>query len=253
MVIAEKINKLGIKTLDIWFCHDFSEIEKLKADIIRIAGVGDKFLGFDLQKKNGVQDTLITDLSKDENNIFSSFSSTVRNEIRKADKIGIKYMVFQNEINSEIKKQFIECYSSMYSSKGIKVFSPLWSLDLYEKNNALTITVAYYEEKPVVYHVYVNDGKNSRLLYSCSDFRKDTGNKTVIGNANRGLHFFDIKHFKKSGYAILDWGGVFSLKEPNNIDKFKLSFGGSPLTYYNLEKYSLKGKLFETIVGLIKK
>lgn len=253
MVVAEKTNKFGIKTLDVWFCNDYSEIEKLKADEIRVAGARDKFKGFNLQIKNGVQNTLITDLSKNEDVIFSYFSRTVRNQIGKTDKIGIIYKVFHDVIDLEIKKQFIDCYISMYSSKGIKASNPLWSLDLYEKNNALTITAAYYEDKPIVYHVYINDDKNSRLLYTCSDFRNSIGNKNIIGYANRGLHFFDIKYFKKYNYTSVDWGGVSSFVEPNNIDKFKLAFGGTPHTYYNLVKYTLRGRLFRILRVLLKK
>lgn len=253
MICAEKVNKFGIKTIDCWFCNNHMEVLFLKADEIRVAGASDIFKGFKLQKKCGVQNTLITYLDSSEDEIFAGFNSTVRNEIRKADKNGVQYIVYKDKIDSEIKEKFLECYYLMYTSKGIRATSPLWSLNLYERKNALTITVAYYNNEAYVYHVYINDGKYARLLYSCSDFRNEKNLKQLIGNANKGLHYFDIKYYKNNGYTYVDfWGGVISFEEPTNIDRFKMAFGGMPATYYNLTKFSKKGKLFNMLKGLLK-
>ena len=49
-------------------------------------------------------------------------------------------------------------------------------------------------------------------------------------------------------------GGVVSFDQPNSIDKFKMSFGGSQAIYYNImEENSLWAKLIHGLLRLKKR
>ena len=50
-------------------------------------------------------------------------------------------------------------------------------------------------------------------------------------------------YFKEKGISEYDWGGINDLDQPNDIAKFKMSFGGVPVKYYNyLVSNTLLGK-----------
>ena len=60
--------------------------------------------------------------------------------------------------------------------------------------------------------------------------------KKISGFLNRYLHWHDIQYFKSKNFKIYDFGGL-SLSQSNRklqqIDKFKLSFGGTIIQEYN--------------------
>ena len=115
----------------------------------------------------------------------------------------------------------------------------------YIENRAFILTCAYIDNKPYVFHSYIVDDTHSRLLHSCSEFRvQDNTVKNSIGRANKLLHYKDMLYLKDLGIVLYDWGGVSAPKQPNGIDKFKMSFGGRPIDYYNCTiDLCLKAKL----------
>ena len=104
----------------------------------------------------------------------------------------------------------------------------------YINNNCFLISVAEFE-KGKVYHAYFFSDSSTCLWYSASDFRNQEVDRNLAARANKRLHFEDMKHFKDIGIKLYDWGNVTTQNNanPNGIDKFKASFGG---TY--TEKYS---------------
>ncbi len=188
--------------------------------------------------KRNLQNSLVTDLTSDDEKIFSEFSSTVRNEINRSIKENVRYeMYLSDKILSDdtVLKNFSLMYKEMYKEKGLNRKLDTNELSAYAEKGDLMISAVFIDEKPVIYHSYIYSEKNARLLHSCSEFRnEDKAMKNSIGRANKYLHWKDMKSLKSIGIENYDWGGVSSFSEPNGIDKFKISFGGKPCTYYNV-------------------
>lgn len=191
--------------------------------------------------------------------MFSLFTATVKNEIRRAGRELTVARVYTSEKiqkDPSVLDSFGAMYHEMYAEKGMQgQYLPVAELKAYAKAGKLTVTTAAMEDKLIVYHSYVHDGQNARLLHSCSEFRAaDNATRNAIGRANKFLHWEDMRYLKGIGVTRYDWGGVASPTEPNGIDKFKMSFGGSPITYYNvLEVQSLRAKLLRACRSLRKK
>lgn len=204
------------------------------------------------------QRTLITDLSRDEQEIFSDFSATVKNEIRRCEKDNVRFEIFTSDMilkNASVIKEFSDLYEGMYRQKGLDRSLNSKELAAYAEKGDLIVSAAYIDENPVIFHSYIVNGENSRFLHSCSEFRsEDKSIRSLIGRENKYLHWMDMQYLKCSGVRYYDWGGVFSFDEPNGIDKFKLSFGGGQCEYYNVTVVrTLKAKFAFAIKRLLKK
>lgn len=204
------------------------------------------------------QSSLITDLKLNEEDLWLKMSKTVRNEINRCERENVKVEIYESEYlvnNCDILDIFSEMYHNMYFEKGMENIYPDKKLLLqYAKNNKLLLTSAFIDNQPVVFHTYVYSDRNTRLLQSCSEFRAcDNTMRNAIGRANKYLHWKDIQLFKKRGFHIYDWGGVSSLSEPNGIDKFKMAFGNTPITYFNIRYIvSLRLRIYIFIKNIIK-
>lgn len=184
---------------------------------------------------------------------FQKFSSTTKNEIRRAEREGVNVTFYTSEdINSDdgalIRMALL--YTNMYAEKGMNGMElPIKELLAYAKNGCLLISVASIDGAETVFHSYVVYEGKSRLLHSCSEFRvADNAMRNAIGRANKYLHFKDMEYLASLGGDSYDWGGISSSTEPNGIDKFKMSFGGDPVKYYNIRcANSLKQKLIDRI------
>ncbi len=175
--------------------------------------------------------------------IFSSFNSTTRNEIKKAEKIG---MIFNVKKNISL---FVEFYNNFAK---IKKLALLDIKKIEPMGNITEITYVTMENgsahvEPLVMHLYLVDyiGKRVTLSYSASLFRyeKLSTVKNIIGNANRFLHYNDMIYFKSKGFKIYDLGGY--AKDTNDSEKkginfFKDSFGGEFIeesNYFSIPAY----------------
>lgn len=246
-------NKYGFRIVDIWFAEKIEE--SVNADVVIVHGIQTIPKGFCINSPfGGKQHSLISDLTVGEDFIWQSLSSKIRNEIRRADKENVDFIHFCSEaISEDLLMEFCDLYGKMYVSKNMIVKSPYNQLLKYKNTNSLIISAARFEEKNIIFHAYVNDKDNCRLLYSCSNFRNDDKLKKIIGFANRGLHWFDIKLFIEKKVKYLDWGGISDFEKPNGIDKFKIEFNGAPVTYFNAVKLSLKGIILCLMKMILKK
>ena len=213
------------------------------------------------QKRNiidiGMQKSLITDLSRDECDIFSDFSSTVKNEIRRSERENVRCEVITsgNILKDDLFiKEFPAMYSGMYQQKGLDRSLNISELAAYAEKGDFVLSVAYIGDSPVVFHSYICNGENSRLLHSCSEFRSEDKNiRNLIGRENKYLHWKDMQYLKGLGVKYYDWGGIHSYSDPNGIDKFKISFGGSQYEYYNVTvARTFKAKMMFAIKKLLK-
>lgn len=189
-------------------------------------------------KKNTFSSMYIS-LKKPIDDIFSNFKTNTRNEIRKAQSIGIKC---SEEVNLNL---FVIFYNSFASTKNRRQITVD---ELKSISNRIILTKTIWEINNVsttlAMHLYISDKnqKTCMLFMSASLFRnEDKEIRKIIGHANRYLHFFDIDFFKNRGYEIYDLGG-YALNAPvgseqHSINNFKDQFGGNSITYFNFDSY----------------
>ena len=234
-----------------WFTDGKIEKTNIGSDLIIVHGLDQ------VDRKDGKiesQNTLLSDLQQSEEELYASFRKNTKYEIRKADKEGIEYKSFVGkDIAKELIDDFSIVFSKMYEDKGMKRSVNRNLLEACVDGECFAITVAYLSGQPIVYHSYIYDTNNTRLYQSCSLFRESADEAKLIGYANRGLHWYDLKFFKEMGVANYDWGGIVSAESPNGIDQFKMSFGGIPHVYYNVMiPASFAGKLAVAAKNFVK-
>lgn len=193
--------------------------------------------------------TPVTDLSETEEEIQAKYSKDVRYEVRRAGREGIEYQVY-DQLNITENQNLIKDVEDKYYAFCNQINMPELKRNLNKEEFETMIKYGNIMISKAeflggwTYHVYQIDGKHALLWFSFSDHRKENANKSLAGWANRGLHNYDILYLKKQGYSIYDWGNIASEDEPNQIDKFKMAFGGELKTAYCcFIGNSLKGKI----------
>lgn len=225
----------GLRITDVWFADD--NWKSVKTDILRIHGI-ENLSGIP-EEYVTVQHTLVTDLRQSEEDLRNSIASkNFKYEIRRSEKDGVEIKFYSSaDLKNQITilQDFKQCYDKMFEDKGKEVSLNLNALYKYVLDNALSMSVAYYNDRPIVFHSYVWSEEIVRFFHSCSLFREEKELAQLIGRANKRLHWEDWLHFKKLGVSYYDWGGVFAFDSDDGIDKFKRCFGGRPTVYYNVE------------------
>ena len=237
--------KKGIRISQYWFTQDIAVQGEKKADISFFHGILKPSL-----KRNcytSLFHTLITNLQVTEEKLQAQINKNVRYEIRRNMKEAVEYRVFdakELKRRKEVVDSFANMYELMYLEKGKKVSFNRVQFEQYVLADAIMLTAVFEENTPLVFHSYLVDESQVRLLHSVSDFRSGQVDSNLIARANKRLHWEDLCLFKDMGKESYDWGGVSSLENPNGIDSFKFKFGGEPFTYYNVYRGdSLSGKM----------
>lgn len=171
--------------------------------------------------------TILIDLSSDESAIMGAMKKNTSYEIRRAEKDGIEIGIVES------LDDFMVFFNDFAPTKALK---PLSRANLESMASFLTITQAAFEGKPLVMHAYLSDESVSRarLLYSATVARKEGGaaptvDPSLLGRANRRLHWMDMILFKSRGIRTYDLGGIAgdpAKADTAGIDSFKLAFGG---------------------------
>ena len=177
--------------------------------------------------------TIEIDLLEDINSILQKFRNSLKQEIKKANKIGI-VCEYKKDIDT-----FLPFFNEFAKNKHI--YQPPKKTIQSIGMNIMT-TFAYYEEKLIVAHSYIIDKEIgiARLFQSASSRLEENSNKQIISCANKLLTKNDIIYFKESGYKIYDLGGYAlntSNKSLQGINEFKLSFGGKITVLYSCYTY----------------
>jgi lipid II:glycine glycyltransferase (peptidoglycan interpeptide bridge formation enzyme) len=168
--------------------------------------------------------TILVDLTPDIDEILASFSANTRNEIRRAEKLGIVTC-------PAMPAEFLGFYNRFADHRGIAGVSHD-ELQAYSQN--LLILKAEFQGEPLVMRACLcdADGKRARDLKSGSTRLEngDHDHKKLVGFANRLLHWRLIQEFKSHGFAEYDLGGY---EDPEadpalaGIHRFKAGFGGN--------------------------
>lgn len=236
--MIQTIYKKGpISINHIWYMESEDQLKELnKADAYFLHGVNGIYPEYLVTK--GKQNTLISDLTLSEEDLWSKVNRRFRGDILKCTNEECVYEIIKSDdINSrsDLIEKFILSYNQMYSSKGMKTTFNRSQFDSYVKENAVWICVAYKDDEPVVFHAYIVEGKNARLWYSCSNFRDDKEGAAEIGRLNKYLHWKEMTQFPSMGITRYDWGGVdFDNPKVKGISEFKSRFGPEECTYENV-------------------
>ena len=244
-----------LKARNVWFeqVSSLDDIPKGGTDIVYIYGNSQPLSGGNVICHK--QYSAITDLTLCRDDVFLSFASTLRNEIRRAkrEEVTVRFCIGDDAI--EQLPEFADTFRHLYEEKGEKEELPVKEMKTFAEENALMISVASVSGEAKVFHSYIYDGNSCRLTFSCSEFRAASSKeeKQSFARANKLLHWEDMLYFIDKGLSVCDWGGLTSPEEPNGIDKFKLSFGCKPVEYYNIVyPVTLKGRLVTKAKSFIK-
>lgn len=241
-----------LKTKHVWF-EDDNKKENRSDVIVLHACAYSNYPGGIAER----QYSLISDIAKE--SIWDDFNKTVKNEVLRSGREGIEVFFYTSDDikkNPEIIREFEEVFHGMYEEKEIKgKWLDKRLIDAYVEADALLLTVACMDGKKQVWHTYIYGNGNARLLYSCSCFREiDKELQKAIGRANKYLHWQDIKFLKQNNVEKYDWGGLSGIDSPNGIDKFKMSFGGEIVEYYNITVlHSTKARIFYGLKNVMKR
>lgn len=230
--------------------------QRRKADILFVHGVpfGETKGGF-----RGWQEyhTCMNVITKPEDELLAAVNKAVRYQFRRSEKDQIEIRFYTRadiEQSPELMDTFAEIYERMYQSKGADTKLNVSAIQKYLEADGIVFSAVWHEGEMLVFHSYICDATDARLLHSASCFREESADQSMIGRANKRLHWEDILYFKKKGLIRYDWGGISDFDNPNGIDEFKLKFGGDKITYYNVfAGNTLFGKLAVTAMKLLKR
>lgn len=198
--------------------------------------------------------TLHINLNKNEEKLFSDIRKTYRRDIRKAmEKDKLEVVICQNPTEEDIE-EFCDFYNIFAKNKNLSKSSVMKLKSLKEKKGLMINFTQDKDGNKLCYSVNIIDGNRARGLYGASYFRMEIDKKqrNLIGRANKYLYWTEIKFLKEAGYKIYDLGGVTLDKkneEMNNIDFFKIGFGGDVITEYNYcEAKNILGRLYKLLI-----
>jgi len=191
--------------------------------------------------------SMVTDLDASADAIADSFSKDCRYKIRRADTKDGLAMEWISDPAPRLE-EFREFFDAFARQKAHEPCDLQW-LEAARDARQLVFTNASREGEALVWHAYLISGKSAWLQYTGSCFRdKQNDYRALVGRANRWLHWKDMLHFKHSGMARYDWGGLFedeSSPERAGINAFKRSFGGRvERTYKCMVPVTIKGRLY---------
>lgn len=191
--------------------------------------------------------SLVSDLSGDDASITAAFSKECRYEIRRADaKDGLATEFIAKP--REALPEFAAFYAAFAEQKTLAPIDGEW-LEVANSAGRLLLTTAVHDGERLVWHAYLMCGRTARLMHSASLFRtRDPSFRSLVGRANRWLHWRDMMSLRSEGSRNYDWGGMFadeSTPERAGINRFKRSFGGVQVRTYDCTVgISLRGRIY---------
>ena len=184
--------------------------------------------------------TIRIDLLKSEESLWKDMSGSARYSVRRAYRENVKVLIDENP-SEHILEEFYDMAKKRADEKNyyIQGFADLKrKVSIFKKKSYLVraygITGALLSAK--FYLGYEN------CVWYLHGGTSEEGQKTKAGYA---VCWESIKYFKRAGYKILDWDGIYDERFPGltkrwlNLTDFKMKFGGevvvypSPVAIYN--------------------
>ena len=183
--------------------------------------------------------TLCVDLACAADTILSRMHRETRYEIRRASRDSFACKYFSRPTSAQVE-EFFDFYDQFADIKYVPRVNRTRFL-AFRQHDVLDLSrVRGADGRVLVWHAYLRMGNCARLIHSASHFRvADKSEATMIGRANRYLHWRDILQCKETGLGVYDFGGWYAGQkdvEKLNINHFKESFGGEPVHQYNADR-----------------
>ena len=200
--------------------------------------------------------SLQTDLAVSPREIAARFAESCGRQIRRAEREdGLEYRMFA-EPAGELD-EFAQFYDRFARQKGLWLADRHWLARAAEARQLALSCVSCRGER-LVWHAHLNAGRTVQLAHSASLWRDMDGEqRSLIGRANRWLHWQDMLAFKAAGALVYDWGGMFadeSTPERAGINRFKRSFGGTPvLSYECTVPATVRGRVWLAVRGALRR
>ncbi len=188
--------------------------------------------------------TALIPLRQSEEEIFSRFNDTTRNEIRKSQKLPDLQIVTA----AAVEEESYDLYQKFeYSQQRVPTAK--------KKLSDCLFFGAYYRGQ-LISGIYLMDCRpylRIRSIFSVRLQQDDPELYKIISNASRRLIWEICLWGKQAGFESLDLASV-NFKNPKtaNITKFKMSFGGDVVPEYTYSYSSPLYHLFERLVKLKK-
>jgi hypothetical protein len=191
--------------------------------------------------------SLWANLGADPDYLLAKMSRVTRSQIRRAQTEGIRYE-FTSAPNSTWTDQFFDFYELFAVSRKLRSVNRCRFLAILGQNALDFSRVSSPDGRILVWHANLRIGRYVLVDASASLFRREIGPAAAyIGRANRLLHWLDMLRFSAEGFAIYDFGGWYggtTNEQLLRINRFKESFGGELVLYYNCDQaVSWKGAL----------
>jgi hypothetical protein len=184
--------------------------------------------------------------------IVARFDETCRRHVRRAERQdGLRHEVLG--CASGGLAEFAEFYDAFARQKGLWLADRHW-LGRAAEARQLVLSCASRDGERLVWHAHLCAGHTVQMTHSASLYRgMDDAQRSLVGRANRWLHWRDMLEFKSTGLRYYDWGGMFapeSTAEQAGINRFKRSFGGQPvIAWQYAAPVTIRGRLWLTIRG----
>lgn len=223
----------GCDNLYIWYCRNKVEAK-----------------GFTCTR----QFTAFIDLTQDLETIWRNMDRNARYGIKRAEREQIKYKLNQHY------DEFYRMRENLARDKGFTSglgFTP-HSDELIKRYG--TLFTAEFGGEVITGNVYLEDKEHILAWMSASNrLEVDKQKASLIGWANRMLHWEAIKYAKEKGIKEFNWGGVWPEEEveasadKKSLNAFKLSFGAKVEPCYLYQKvYSKRYEFAQRIYHFLR-
>lgn len=179
--------------------------------------------------------SMYTDLTEAESTIIGKFNTTCTYAIRRADaRDGLRSEFIADPEDG--LAEFSDFFNTFARQKAIWLADQEWLRGACSARQ-LVLSSARQADETLVWHAHLIAGRHARLAYSASCYRgRSSDYRSLVGRANRWLHWQDMLQFKERGFSCYDWGGLFdddSTPERAGINGFKQSFGGTRVRVFD--------------------
>ena len=162
-------------------------------------------IGFD----HTVIDDYVTDLSKTEDELFASMSSSCRRCVRKATKSGVTI----EEAGPEgFASEFYDQYLDVFAKQGLRPNYPLSRVEdliehMYPSGHILLLRARGSDGKGIATGIFVGMNSHS-LFWGNASYREFQGLRP-----NQALHWYALRYWKARGVRWHGWGGGGNYKQ----------------------------------------
>jgi hypothetical protein len=174
--------------------------------------------------------TLVVDLTLSDEQLLANMQSETRYEIRRAQNKDALEFRAPTAPDASSLVAFHDLFAQFAAEKGLSPVRMEY-LQAAAKAGVLRLGSMMHEDEVVVWHSYLLIGSRVRLLHSASLFRgQASARRSLIGRANRLLHWLEMQHFRGAGFTLYDFGGWYAGQDHEDflrVNRFKEGFGGT--------------------------